>query len=657
MISKYLPHASKIAPLLLLILLSASPYLNTLAGSFVYDDAEMVLGNRNVKGMTTLYQMFFDKQVMTFSGEIYRPLRDISYRVDYLIGGKEPFIYHGTNVLLHVLAVLTSYWFIALLTRENKVSFLSAAFFAVHPIHTESVAWIKGRDDILFALFYLLSFVMYLRYEDKAGWKGKLNYLVSLSLFILSLFSKEMGITLPLTIALYQVIFKKFRSYPLLPYLAIAAVYMGLRTYVLGQVAQQEYWGGGSLPTMLTMSKAFAQYLRLSLMPINQCADYFSFPVSRGIDLWVMISFLFLVLVMGLLFVLRNSVALWGGLFFFMALLPVSNIIPIKIPIAERFLYLPLLGFCIAFASGLRKVFTTDRRFLVAGLVFVSIFTLLTFKRNYVWRDEYSLWSDTLRKAPGNARAHYGMGTAYATKGMLDEAIREFKESIRLAPYYPEPFSALGLAYYKKGMVEEAIKSYAGYRTAEGLISYYKKGLAEDAVYLYRKALQIDPANRDARYNLALLYQEQGMMEEAIKEFLELLKYKPDDVDALNSIGLAYFQKGLFNEAIKNYQRALTAEPESAAPYNNIGMVYAVMGRATEAEKWFKKALIVDTESAESYYNLGFLYQNMGRAGEASEAYRKALTIRPDYKEARERLRNCVIKRGSDEDFCYYSGL
>lgn len=603
----------KIGSCLLLIFLSAVPYLNTLKGSFVYDDSEMVLENRNVTGKTTLYQLFFDKQVMTFSGEIYRPLRDISYQIDYLVGGKEPFVYHLSNVSLHIIATLVAYWFLVLLFKGGPVSLLAAAFFAVHPLHTESVAWVKGRDDILFTIFYLLSFIMYLKHESIGGWKEKLYFLTSLFLYILSLFSKELAVTLPLTIALYQMIFKRVKFSTLLPFFVISAMYMGLRTYVLGQVAQQEeYWGGSFLATMLTMTNGVAQYVRLSFLPINQCADYL-FPLSTRFDIWVVLSLIFLSMCFIALFLWGNRYALWGSLFFFVSLLPVLNIISIKIVIAERFLYLPLVGFCIVFASSLCRTLYSDSSLRFVGGFIVCLFFFLTIQRNYAWSDEYSLWLDTVRKSPSNPRAHYGLGTAYASKGMMDEAAREHKESIILAPDSPYAFNALGLIYDRKGMTKEAIA-------------------------LYKNALKNDPTHRDARYNLALIYHEQGKVEDAISEYVELLRHKVGDFDALNSLGLAYFQKGLFEEALVQYRKALSVDTESVAPYNNIGMVHAVKGQQEDAEKWFKKGLTIDPESAETYYNLGYLYQNTGREVEAIEAYKKAIGIKPDYKEAREKL-------------------
>lgn len=580
----------------------------------------MVLENRNVTGKTTLYQLFFDKQVMTFSGEIYRPLRDISYRVDYMIGGKEPFVYHATNILLHVITTLTVYWFLILFSKDGQVPLLAAAIFAVHPLHTESVAWVKGRDDILFALFYLLSFVMYLKYDYITGWKGRFYLLASISLFILSLFSKELAVTLPLAIALYQMIFNRFKFSVLLPYFAISTIYMGLRTYVLEQVAQQEeYWGGSFLTTMLTMTKGIAHYVRLSFLPINQCADYL-FPLASAVDTWVMLYLSIFSICFALLILWGDRHVLWGGVFFFVSLLPVLNIIPIKIIIAERFLYLPLLGFSIVFATGLCAVFPPGKRFWVISGALICFFALLTFQRNHVWSDEYSLWSDTIRKSPSNPRAHYGLGTAYASQGKMDEAIREYKESIRLAPYYPYAFYGLGLVYDRKGMTKEAIA-------------------------LYRNALRSDPTHRDARYNLALLYNEKGMPEEAIKEYNEILKYDPNDFDALNALGLAYFQKGLFEDALLQYNKALNIDPESVTPYNNTAMVYAVMGKKMEAEKWFKMAIEKDPKSAETYYNLGVLHQGAGSVDKAAEAYKRALNIKPDYKEAEERLGEIESKR------------
>lgn len=603
---------NRVASFLLLISLATVPYLNALKGSFVYDDSAMVLENPNVVGRTTLGQLLFDKGVMPFSGEIYRPIRDISYRIDFLIGKKEPFTYHFTNIILHAFATLAAYWFMTLLFKDSNMPLLAAALFAVHPVHTESVAWVKGRDDILFTLFYFLSLAMYLLYEE--GRKRGLLYLFSLFLFVLSLFSKEMAITLPIVIGLYQLIFKRFRPYRLLPFFVIAAIYMGLRSYVLGQVAQQGYWGGGFIPTVLTMTKGFAQYVRLSFLPINQCADYFSFPISTGIDPGVVYALLSLSFISVCLFTVHDKAILWGGTFFFATLLPVSNLIPIKIVIAERFLYLPIFGFCIVFASVLSAVLNNDRSFRVVGGIVVCFFILLAYQRNYVWSNEYSLWADTLKKAPGNPRAHYSIGSVLASKGMLEEAIGEYKKAVRLAPHNPDVFSGLGLAYYKKGMIDEA-------------------------TILFKNALKNDPDHRDARYNLALLYHEQGKIDEAIREYIVLLKLRPDDFEALNNLGLAFFQKGFFEKSLVLYQKMLDIDSKSVAPYNNIGMVYAVMGKRVEAEEWFKKGLIIEPESAETYFNLGYFYQNMGRLEEAAEAYKKALGIRPDYEEAKARLR------------------
>lgn len=273
-------------------------------------------------------------------------------------------------------------------------------------------------------------------------------------------------------------------------------------------------------------------------------------------------------------------------------------------------------------ASGLALALPGRGRFWIVGGLLLFIFFSLTLQRNRVWVDEYSLWSDTLKKAPDNGRAHYGMGTAYDSKGMLDEAIGEYGKAIRTGFYSPNVLNALALAYYKKGSGGEA----------------YDERLIDGAIRLYRKALEIEKTHRDARYNLAILYQERGMADEAIKEYNELLRYEPDDFDAHNSLGYAYLQKGLFKEALVHYRKAMAIDSESVAPYNNIGMVYAISGETGEAEKWFRKGQEIDPDSAEAYYNLGFLYQNMGRSVEAADNYKKALRMRPDYKEARARL-------------------
>lgn len=535
MLSKNPSSVSKFKPVLfaLLIFFAIVPYLNTIPGDFVFDDLVMILSNENVKGETTLTQVFFDKQQMSFPGQIYRPLRDLSYRFDWVIGGGKPAAFHVTNLILHAIATLAAYWFFLLFTRNGGISFLAAVIFAVHPIHTESVAWIKGRDDLLFSNFYLLSFIMYLKFEEDNG-KSFFYYIFSIFFFILSLFSKEMAITLPLAIFLYQIIFKRWKILILIPYLVTALFYFMLRTYVLGQVAQQEQWEVGFIPTMLTMVKGVSQYIRLLFLPINQCADYKSFQISLTPDLEWLTSSSLLLFIFIFIFVSRNKLILWSGLFFFVTLFPVINIVPSNFLIAERFLYLPVLGFCIIWAMSF-SCFLDRKSYLICGLI-VSMLIILTIQRNHVWHDEYALWTDTVKKMPNNGRARNNIGIVYANQGNLEESIAQLQTAVKLEPKDPSFHGNLAQVYYRYGMFHEAVRHY-------------------------KIALSIEPNNAKFYRGVADVYYKQGMYDEAIQGYRMALQFGPQLAEVHNNIGAAYIEKGLKEEARREYIAALKIQP------------------------------------------------------------------------------------------------
>jgi len=658
-------------PVLAIVFFSVTIYGNSLKNGFVYDDATTIVGNSFIKHLSNLPGLLNKEIYFSQSGEMtYRPVVTFTYFLDYALYGLNPSGFHLTNILLHAINGILLYLFLTFIIHPSVVSSLKltshfslitnqsliiSLLFITHPVLTEAVNAVSFREDLLVFLFYIATLILYLKLRLSLIPTHRLPtimiYLISCFSYILALFSKEMAVTLPLIIYCYEWIYsyRKNSFISIMPnsynigYIILTLIYFYFRFYFFSNPVDRVDPEWQVNERLVTLPLLLLYYLKITILPISLSADY----NITSIKLFSSYFIISLVAVASFLtgaFLLRKRYhgITFGALFFAITLLPVYNIIPIGNPFAERYLYLPVLGFACASGLAIHRMASLSERYRLFCIILTSIlfmFAVLIVQRNSIWKDDYSLWSDTLKKIPGSAGAHYGMGNAFVYKGMLDEAIQEYKESIRLAPYYPEAFNALGLAYYKKGMGKEGKEAMAAASEARGLINYYKKGLVEDAIIQYKKALKIDPTHKDARYNLDLLYQEQGMVEKAIKEYIVLLQYKPDDFDTLNSLGLAFFQKGFFEKALSLYRKTLDIDPESVTPYNNIGMVYAVRGQTEEAEKWFKKGLTVDPESAEACYNLGFLYQSNGKLAEAVEAYKEAISIRPDYEEARDRLR------------------
>jgi len=393
-------------------------------------------------------------------------------------------------------------------------------------------------------LFFLLTLYFYtsgVRHQG-AGVAGKklpfrVYYFFALLSYALALLSKEMAITLPLILILHDVCFSPLKAERVkdwliyLPFFLISGIYLIIRTLVLGQVAQTEYMGGSFGPTMYTMAKGIILYLKLLILPINLCGDYLAFPISNTIDMEVVYSFTILaaIIIAGIVSYRYNRFITFAIFWFFITLLPVSNIVPIKILIAERFLYIPSFGFVLllgVLAKGIiESCLSNTFKGGLAGILLISIvlYTYGTVERNKVWRDEFSFWGDVLKKCP-SSRAYTSYGFAYMEeKGDIDKAMGYYERALSLDPWSSYALNNLAVAYLKKGLIDEAIRYYK-----EAIIvepnnpnmhvnlgnAYKKKHLIDEAIAEYKRALQIKPDLYEARSGLAEIYMELGQADE-----------------------------------------------------------------------------------------------------------------------------------------------
>jgi tetratricopeptide (TPR) repeat protein len=516
-----------IACIIIILIAASVAYSNTLFNGMVWDDNAILDGGAiRSLGLPNIARFFTDRDAYHAPGEIYRPLYLLSFAIDYALYSTTAWGYHLTNLILHALSSLLVFvFFLHLLgprttdgsTHGSVSPFLPAliatVIFAVHPVHTESVAWIKGRDDLLAAFFMLGSFILYLR----SGRTRTLDagYIGAVALFVLALLSKEMVVTLPVLLILYDLCFRPRRLKSIsglaayVPFFAVALLYLIVRTYVLGQIGQMEYLGGGFGPAMFNMAKAMVVYFKLLIVPIGQCADYLGFPIKRVVDSGVILSFLLVgvVLGVGVVSYRYSRLVAFSVLWFFIAMLPVAHIIPIRISLAERFLYIPSIGFTLLFGVVAAKAFEPGRRrtilklFAACFITVIALYMYGTVARNRVWRDGFTLWSDVILKYPSE-RAHVNYGLAYEKAGNVDEAVRQYELALRINPAYSVAVNNLANNYFRLDRIDEATS-------------------------LYLRALYIDPGNAVIHSRLGTAYWKNGFIRKAIMEFETALRIDP----------------------------------------------------------------------------------------------------------------------------------
>lgn len=506
-------------------------YANSLQGKFIWDDNYLIRDNVYIKDWSNTTKIFRG-DVGTGVGKkfsFYRPFQMFTYMLDYSIWELNVFGYHLTNVILHVLAALLLYWFINVLYNNNLLAFLTSILFIVHPIHTEAVSYISGRADLLALVFMLLCFILYAR---------KRLHIIMLLSYALALFSKENSLILPALIVLYHYVFKKkIEAKRFVPLLAIAVLYIIFRLTWLSSLLPHLSSSTTLLQRLPGFFVAIVNYLRLLFFPFGLHMEYgdglFSFREPKAT-----LGITILALLVLYTFKKRaDTLSFFSMSWFFLALLPHSNIYPLNAYMAEHWLYVPSIGFFLVLANGLSSLCRIKNTkilsiFLITGLL--VFYSYLTIGQNQTWREPISFYKRTLDYAPDSVRALNSLGIQYRDTGRNEEAITLFKKAIEINPNYEDAYNSLGIVYGSTGKYEEAI---AAFKKALEINPYYVEaynnlgnvytlmGKNDIAIELYKMALEINPNYAKAHINLALIYFNEKQYDLAIRHCDEAIKF------------------------------------------------------------------------------------------------------------------------------------
>src|SRR4030042_3605104 len=285
-----------IIPVLLILCLLA--YCNSLGNNFVYDDRYFIVDNPWIRSFSN-FKLFFTDPENTVASRpwpgIYRPLRTLSYTLDYKLFGQKPFGFHLTNLLLHLLNVFLFYRIMMHFFNNYKISFLGSLIFGIHPVQTESVSWISSRAELLYAFFSLVTMFFIIHGVKKQTVK-KHWLLFAGAGYLLALISKETAIIIPFLVFIILFYFYEpqneiknfFKSNFIifLVFFLFMAVYLKFRFSLFETISQQSNWGGSFLHTIYTSLKVFVLYLKLIILPISLTVDHRPAVVTGVADPW-----------------------------------------------------------------------------------------------------------------------------------------------------------------------------------------------------------------------------------------------------------------------------------------------------------------------------------------------------------------------------------
>lgn len=449
-------------------------YGNSLGNGFVFDDTNLVFSHSRLRSTEEFLRVF----------SAYRPLRHLSYVLDYAIWGERPFGFHLTNVLIHAANSILVFLIARRFLVNQFAAVIAAMIFAAHPIQTDSVAYISGRRDVLFAFFYLGAFLSYLKYRAE---RSPLYFALFLISWALSLMSKEMAVSLPLVIFLwsfcnlwqeqdgswakrsFSAVGRALGKDGLL-YAALAAAGLSYGFYMVfvrgasGRVGGGglDYWGGSFLSNALTAIRVQAWYLKQMIFPTPIAQYYGAFDISYSFADWRVLASLAAVaatLAAGLVALKRDKLIAFAVLAYFAMLLPVSQIIPHHELVADHYLYLPVLGLALIAGRLFEResAAAKDRRQLAYGAVVVVLgfYVISTFSRNRDWKDEFAVWKANYESVPESPRAAHNLGGFYAGR---DPARAEdlFRQALNRDAGFEPAYLSLARLYVTQKRLAEA---------------------------------------------------------------------------------------------------------------------------------------------------------------------------------------------------------
>ena len=616
-----------------LSLLIFMSYSNSLTNAFLFDDLNIVVENVFIRNWHFLPRIF-SQRLLSGAGaptDFYRPLQTVTYLLDYQAWGLNPIGYHLTNIILHLANATLFYLLIFRVTRRVVTAFAASSLFAVHPVHTQAVTYISGRADLLAVAFLLIGLLSHDHAYKATGKHRQIGcHLLVGVYFLLALLSKELALLFPCFLVAYDLCFEKDREHwkpravttRYLPLLFAGAVYLILRLQAPGAGTSYRISEHLTLLERLRTSLAsLLTYARLIVFPVHLHVLYPPQPPDSFLNYRVIVGILLIVLVGALVIcsARRAKVLCFFSAWVLIGLLPILGIVPLNAFVAEHWLYIPLMGLSMIFATAvIRGVesFPQLKIAVVTGLILIiASFGTLTIRQNRIWRDPITFFTYSIHYVPDRPVLHHFLGDALRAAGREKEAMSAYEEALRLNPAFHPSLAAIGLHFLNEG----------DYATAKIWYERAIKGVRGDT-------------NPFLHNDLGAVYLKIGQTEEAIQHFERAISLHPYRATFWANLGRAYGQLGQYDKAIEVFRRALSLDPNYLQAHEHLADLYVVQKRYQEAVVHYQKAVELDPKPR-LYLNLGMSYFNLQEYDLAKAAWEKALTINPHYEDAQTNLR------------------
>jgi len=612
-----------------------------------YDDDTYITLNRNVHSGINCKNICW--AFTKYHSNNWHPVTWISHMLDCKIFGLNAGAHHLVNVFFHIINTLLLFIVFKRMTKALWISAFIAAVFGLHPLHTESVAWIAERKDVLSTFFWLLTMLAYFYYTKK---RNVQRYLLTLVLFVLGLMAKPMLVTLPFVLLLLdywpleRMRFSKSKQIPIntkvnnvieqkpISYLFLEKIPFFIFAFLSSIVTFIVQRNSGAVKTIDSIDitsrigNAFVSYIGYisKVFWPSKLAILYPYPLNGLPVIKVIICALALVGITAFVILLsrRRKYFVTGWFWYIVTLIPVIGLVQVGMQsMADRYTYIPMTGLLIIIAYGIseliknRKYRNTVLSVLSIAILF-SMFVKTSMQLKY-WQNSQTLFERTLEVTQNNYIIENNYANYLCANGQIEQAIAHLNKSLAIKPDSGEAHNNLANIFNSQGNIDKAIEHY-------------------------KISIKFEPDSPQAHHNFAIALTKKNMIDQAINEYNIALHLDPSNVESLSNLGFLMAQKGNYKEAFDYYRKVFTIDPCHILTHCRYGYDLAQQGHIDEAIAEYCLVLKAQPDDVEMHCNLGFLLECKNQIPKAIELYRAALHYEPDNERARTLLQEALKK-------------
>ncbi|MDR3609049.1 MAG: tetratricopeptide repeat protein [Ignavibacteriaceae bacterium] len=635
--------------LLILMMLPAVLYFKVV--NFGYsglDDTSIIYNIINTEGSKISFKdALTHDAIMSDKGDVfYRPMQTISLMLDAEIAGSQPWIYHLSNLLLHILTVIALYFFLKKTGVKDEIAFLLSVIFSISPMFTNAVAWIPARGDLLLCLFSLLSFITFLKYFST---RNPLYIILHAIVFWAVVFTKETSVILPFLILsyLYFVQRKKFQIKEIIPFLAIwiiaFGVFFSLRQSVLKISHSSQIFGFipfiKNLPAIpITFGKFFIPY-NLTTMPFYNITA-----LTTGLVLMAVLGIMVYKFIKG-----DKRAVIWGAIWFVAFTIPPMFYRTFFATIGYEYFdyraYLPIGGILLItgliFNEWWRGIVL--RRVVIIFIPIILIYSIIAYLYLPVFTDPFSFFTSAINADPRNAMALGERGLSYYNAGNREKAMADFDEAIKSCPRYSIPYFNKGVLYgasndhnsaeicFSKALNDDTLYQDVGILRGNAYLFLSHEKLYfhkfDEAIYILKKGIKKYPDEGSLHNNLGQAYYSIAKFDSALYEFNLGIESEKDSYKYYDNRGMAKYHLNDFAGALQDFNKSFALKPDFPDTWGNKGMVKIKLNDYDGAVSDLTQTIALNPKEGAAWYFRGLAYFKLNKFSEAKENMNKALEL------------------------------